>query len=209
VTPGLYCSVVTTDVDDFYDNRFVYTIGVDFKIRTFERNGKIIKLQIWDTAGQERFRAITTSYYRGADGIIMVYDVNQPRTLNSISREWIKAVQAYAKRDPELLVVGNKMDLMETHSLSAEDTAEMEERIDELKQSGVRDIVKTSAKTGEQVEKAFEVLVDSMLENYLRKDRGQWKQVRQDRDQKTPSGGIHLLSPEPFGRSTSLCCGLF
>jgi len=61
--------------DDTYTDSYISTIGVDFKIRTVELDGKTIKLQIWDTAGQERFRTITSSYYRGANGIIIVYDV--------------------------------------------------------------------------------------------------------------------------------------
>jgi small GTP-binding protein len=64
---------------------FITTIGIDFKIRTIELDGKRVKLQIWDTAGQERFRTITTAYYRGAMGILLVYDVTDERSFNSMS----------------------------------------------------------------------------------------------------------------------------
>uniref|UniRef100_A0A672H509 Ras-related protein ORAB-1-like n=1 Tax=Salarias fasciatus TaxID=181472 RepID=A0A672H509_SALFA len=63
--------------DDSYTDSYISTIGVDFKIRTVDMDGKTVKLQIWDTAGQERFRTITSSYYRGAHGIIIVYDVTE------------------------------------------------------------------------------------------------------------------------------------
>lgn len=64
---------------------FITTIGIDFKIRTIELDGKRFKLQIWDTAGQERFRTITTAYYRGAMGILLVYDVTDEKSLTSKS----------------------------------------------------------------------------------------------------------------------------
>jgi Ras-related protein Rab-8A len=70
--------------DDAWTPSFITTIGIDFKIRTIELDGKRIKLQIWDTAGQERFRTITTAYYRGAMGILLVYDVTDERSFNSM-----------------------------------------------------------------------------------------------------------------------------
>jgi Ras-related protein Rab-8A len=70
--------------DDTFTTSFITTIGIDFKIRTVELDGKRIKLQIWDTAGQERFRTITTAYYRGAMGILLVYDVTDESSFNSM-----------------------------------------------------------------------------------------------------------------------------
>uniref|UniRef100_A0A8C9WEL4 ZRAB1B, member RAS oncogene family a n=1 Tax=Scleropages formosus TaxID=113540 RepID=A0A8C9WEL4_SCLFO len=72
--------------DDTYTESYISTIGVDFKIRTIELDGKTIKLQIWDTAGQERFRTITSSYYRGAHGIIVVYDVTDQESYNNVKQ---------------------------------------------------------------------------------------------------------------------------
>merc|ERR1712006_60493 len=77
--------------DDTYTESYISTIGVDFKIRTINLDGKCVKLQIWDTAGQERFRTITSSYYRGAHGIIVVYDVTDRETFNNVKNGYMKS----------------------------------------------------------------------------------------------------------------------
>jgi Ras-related protein Rab-8A len=81
---GKSCCLLRFSEDSFTPS-FITTIGIDFKIRTIELDGKRVKLQIWDTAGQERFRTITTAYYRGAMGILLVYDVTDERSFNSWS----------------------------------------------------------------------------------------------------------------------------
>ncbi|XP_077462239.1 ras-related protein ORAB-1-like isoform X2 [Stigmatopora argus] len=96
--------------DDTYTERRIRTIGVDFKIRTIELDGKTIQLQIWDTAGQERFRTITSSYYRGVDGIIIVYDVTDQESFNNVN-EWLQEIDRYASENVNKLLVGNKCDL--------------------------------------------------------------------------------------------------
>ena len=72
--------------DDQFNTSFISTIGIDFKIKTVDIDGKRVKLQIWDTAGQERFHTITTSYYRGANGIMMVYDITNPKSFDNITK---------------------------------------------------------------------------------------------------------------------------
>lgn len=96
--------------DDTYSDTYISTIGVDFKIRTIEFDGKIVKLQIWDTAGQERFRTITSSYYRGAHGIIVVYDVTDQDSFQNVKR-WFTEIEHYADPKVHRLLVGNKCDL--------------------------------------------------------------------------------------------------
>ncbi|CCF56465.1 hypothetical protein KAFR_0B01660 [Kazachstania africana CBS 2517] len=97
-------------VEDKFSPSFITTIGIDFKIKTVDINGKKVKLQLWDTAGQERFRTITTAYYRGAMGIILVYDVTDERTFTNI-KQWFKTVNDHANDDAQLLLVGNKSDM--------------------------------------------------------------------------------------------------
>uniref|UniRef100_A0A3Q0RJ83 small monomeric GTPase n=1 Tax=Amphilophus citrinellus TaxID=61819 RepID=A0A3Q0RJ83_AMPCI len=78
--------------EDAFNSTFISTIGIDFKIRTIELDGKKIKLQIWDTAGQERFRTITTAYYRGAMGIMLVYDITNEKSFENI-KNWIRNIE--------------------------------------------------------------------------------------------------------------------
>ena len=78
--------------DDAFNTTFISTIGIDFKIKTIELRGKKIKLQIWDTAGQERFHTITTSYYRGAMGIMLVYDIANAKSFDNIAK-WLRTIQ--------------------------------------------------------------------------------------------------------------------
>ncbi|KAH0666098.1 hypothetical protein KY285_027304 [Solanum tuberosum] len=89
------------------------------KIRTVEQDGKTIKLQIWDTAGQERFRTITSSYYGGAHGIIVVYDVTDQESFNNV-KQWLSEIDRYASDSVNKLLVGNKCDLTAQKVVSTE-----------------------------------------------------------------------------------------
>ena len=95
--------------DDTFTESYISTIGVDFRFRTVKIEKKTVKLQIWDTAGQERFRTITSAYYRGADGIIMVYDVTSEESFRHVY-DWLNEVDRYAAEDTCKLLVGNKAD---------------------------------------------------------------------------------------------------
>ena len=93
------------------------SIGIDFKIRTIELDGKKIKLQIWDTAGQERFRTITTAYYRGAMGIMLVYDITNEKSFDNI-KNWIRNIEEHASADVEKMILGNKCDMNDRRQVS-------------------------------------------------------------------------------------------
>ena len=104
-------SLLLRAADDVFSESYITTIGVDFKIRSDEASN--IKLQIWDTAGQERFRTITTSYYKGAGVFIIVFDVTNRESFESVANNWIPQIKTLtdpAKACP-ILLVGNKADL--------------------------------------------------------------------------------------------------
>lgn len=133
--------------DDTYTESYISTIGVDFKIRTIQLDGKTIKLQIWDTAGQERFRTITSSYYRGAHGIIVVYDVTEVESFNNV-RQWLHEIDRYASEAVNKLLVGNKSDLIAKKQVETQ-TAK------DLAVSLSIPFLETSAKSATNVEQAF------------------------------------------------------
>ncbi len=107
-------SILTQFADNKFTENYLTTIGVDFRFKTIKHESKNIKFQIWDTAGQERFRTITSAYYKGADGIIMVYDVTDPSSLEDIEQFWIPEAYNYCDRSIDVILLGNKSDCPST-----------------------------------------------------------------------------------------------
>lgn len=131
------------------------TVGVDFKVKFIEMDGKKVKLTIWDTAGQERFRTLTSSYYRGAQGVILVYDVANRETFESLKKTWIKELQTYANMEKLILmVVGNKVD--KVREVGTEEGQQLAEELQAL-------FMEASAKTRVGVIAAFEELVFKIM----------------------------------------------
>ncbi|CAM0958697.1 unnamed protein product [Alopecurus aequalis] len=144
--------------DDAYVDTYISTIGVDFKIRTVELDGKSVKLQIWDTAGQERFRTITSSYYRGAHGIIIVYDVTDMESFNNV-KQWLSEIDRYASDSVCKLLVGNKCDLVDSKVVDTEEAKAFAESL------GMT-FLETSAKESINVETAF-LTMSSEIKNRM------------------------------------------
>ena len=145
--------------DDSFTPSFITTIGIDFKIRTVEMEGKRIKLQIWDTAGQERFRTITNAYYRGAMGILLVYDVTDERSFNNI-RNWIRNTEQFASEGVDKILIGNKCDMGEKRVVERE-------RAEALAQEYGLKFVETSAKANIGVEEAFMTLAKDIKKRLI------------------------------------------
>ena len=144
----------------FVENKFLKnhlaTIGIDFKTKTLNINNQEIKLKIWDTAGQERFRNITTQYYKGADGIVLVYDVTDEASFEKI-RDWMDQISSNTQRDEiGLVLLGNKCD-MDPRVVTEDMGNKMAE---DLKIS----YFETSALTGQGIKEAFEKLTRDIMQ---------------------------------------------
>jgi len=149
-------SILLRFTDDDFEEGQPCTIGVDFKTKTMELNGKTINLSIWDTAGQEKFRSLTSSYYRGTHGIILVYDVSKRSTFTSIEH-WLEEVENYATSpDVIKLLVANKIDMPEREITK-------EEGIKFAKQKAML-YIECSAKTKVGILQTFEELVQKMMD---------------------------------------------
>lgn len=149
-------SLLIRYTEDRFDNNTSPTIGVDFKTKKVKLDNDIVNLAIWDTAGSERFRALTPSFYRGAHGVIMVYDVTQSATFDKLD-DWLEEVNNHANR-PNLakMVVGNKID-KEGRQVSRKAGMDWARKNRSL-------FIEASSKTKEGVECAFEELVQQIID---------------------------------------------
>lgn len=174
--------------DDAFNATFISTIGIDFKIKTIELKGKKVKLQIWDTAGQERFHTITTSYYRGAMGIMLVYDITNAKSFDNIAK-WLRTIQEHANSDVEKMILGNKCDMEDKRVISKERGDAM------ARENGVK-FMETSAKTNVNIERAFLEFSESILDKT--------HSIQEPSKQDLPS----LTNPGGHGGASQRCCSI-
>jgi small GTP-binding protein len=150
---SLLCSFAE---DGVYNSTFSPTFGIDFKIKTVQCRDKRIKLQFWDTAGQERFRSVTSSYYRGAMGVLLVYSISDLTTFASVGR-WLGAVEELASPGLPVMLVGNKADLATERQVA-------QVRGEEAARRHGLAFLETSARSGAGVRAAFLCLVEAILD---------------------------------------------
>ena len=143
-------------VDDIWNDTFVPTIGVDFKIKTFDIDEKKIKMQIWDTAGQERFKNIIASYYRGAHGILLIYDVTDKDSFKNLNN-WLIEIEKNASKNVLKVLIGNKSDLEDKRVITYNQGKDFADTY------GLK-FIETSAKKNLNVNEAFETLGRELMQ---------------------------------------------
>ncbi|KAL8141270.1 hypothetical protein V2J09_007291 [Rumex salicifolius] len=136
------------------------TIGVEFATRSINVDDKIVKAQIWDTAGQERYRAITSAYYRGAVGALLVYDITRHVTFENIQR-WLKELRDHTESNIVIMLVGNKADLRHLRSVSLDDAKSYADRENMI-------FIETSALESTNVEKSFSEVLTGIYHVHTR-----------------------------------------
>jgi len=174
--------------NDSFSPTFITTIGIDFKIKNVEIDSKRIKLQIWDTAGQERFRTIATSYFRGAQGILLVYDVTDRRSFESI-RNWVSQIQQHADVHVNKILIGNKCDMLDEKVVSTEEGQKL------AKEFGI-DFWEASAKNDINVEQSF-ICLARAVKNRLVADGVGGPASKQ---------GMQLSGAKAGGKAKNSCC---
>jgi Ras-related protein Rab-11A len=172
------------------------TIGVEFATRSIQVDSKTIKAQIWDTAGQERYRAITSAYYRGAVGALLVYDISKHQTYENVTR-WLKELRDHADANIVIMLVGNKSDLRHLRAVPTEEAKA-------FASENHLSFIETSALDASNVELAFQNILTEIYRIVSSKalDNGDSSQA--------PAGGgisIELSKPADGGASNSgKCC---
>lgn len=172
-----------------FSQNLMNSIGVDFKLKNIMIDTKRIKLQIWDTAGQERFRTITTTYYKGAQAIIIVFDLTDKDSFDHL-KTWLADIDKYAKEGVMKVLVGNKCDLVEKREVSSEMVRDFS------KKYGM-EYVETSAKDASNVESLFV----STTKTFISNSSGQTK-----KNQKDFTPGISLSNTQQKTEEKKDCC---
>ena len=144
--------------DDTFQDAYLSTISFDFKFKSITlNNGKEVRVQLWDTAGQERFRSITKSYYKGAHGIILMYDVTNRKTYDNI-KKWLNQIRDETGNRISIILVANKIDCEELRQVTKEEG-------ESLAKSCNLSIFEASAKDSINVKESFQFLAEKINEN--------------------------------------------
>lgn len=182
-------------VDDLFDRQYNTTIGIDFSLKHYNIDGTQVKIQIWDTAGQERFKAITKSYYRGANAVIIVYDITKIESFMNV-KKWIEDLKGVSLNNVKICLIGNKADLVSQRVISVENGLEVARYNNAL-------FFETSALTGDNVHEFFLYLVKELLYGRISHE----KTLESDNaKEQTNFLSIPITNPFSSQPKTKSCC---
>ena len=173
-------SMLLRFVDSVWNDAFIPTIGVDFKVKTLEINNKRVKMQIWDTAGQERFRTVVSTYFRGAHGILLLYDVTNKDSFKNLEN-WLIEIEKNSNQKVLKILIGNKCDLTEDREITTEEGQTFANR------NGM-EFMETSAKMNTNVSEAFTTLGKLMIEFNSKTNTNQGQKSGEVKTLKSNSG---------------------
>ena len=184
-------NLINRFASDKFDTNSKATIGVEFVYKTLKINKEVIKIEVWDTAGQERYRAITSSYYKGAKGAIIVYDITNEDSFNNVE-SWMNEVTKKGQRDIQFLLLGNKKDLVNDREVSEEKGIEKARELN-------MHLFEASALEKTNVNEAFNYLMREIyMEIRMQKNRNV-----SDNDEKIDQAGIALNTNK---KEKKKCC---
>jgi len=163
-------NIIKKYVNDEFSSDTKATVGVEFFYKTFKINNDIIKLEIWDTAGQERYKSITSAYYRGSRGALIVYDITRVSSFESIER-WMSEINEKVTGSLKMLVIGNKVDLEEERKVS------IEEALSKAQSLSVP-LLETSALESTNIDKAFKLLLKEMYKEFKKQQNIEKKDIK-------------------------------
>ncbi|XP_047972467.1 ras-related protein RABA5a-like [Salvia hispanica] len=178
--------------DEFHPNS-KSTIGVEFQTQKMTINGKEVKAQIWDTAGQERFRAVTSAYYRGAVGALLVYDISRRLTFDSVGR-WLNELHTHSDMNVVTILVGNKSDLKEAREVTTAEGRALAEAQDLF-------FIETSALDSSNVIVAFQKVVKEIY-NILSRKVMQSQELKEKDPEWMGNGKTVVLKAEDENKET-------
>ena len=184
----------TSIVYRYFENKFnesiLSTIGIDFKTKYIKVRDASVKVLIWDTAGQERFKNITASYYRGGNGVLVVYDITDRDSFENLN-SWLIEIEKNANKNVYKLLIGNKCDLEDKRKVTYQEGKE-------FASSNGMQFIETSAKTDTKVKDAFEMLTQEIIKSNITKDKGMEKKDKT----------VHLATKgaEISTKSNKKCC---
>ena len=167
------------------------TVGVEFGSKQFSVEGHQIKAQIWDTAGQERYKAITSAYYKGAKGAFIVYDITRKNTFETVNK-WVSDITAAADKKITLILIGNKNDLEDQRQVT-KDVGE-----EKAKELGLA-FMETSACSGENLDKAFQMMINEIYKKYQ-------EDVVGETQESTVQQGKDITLDKTKGKQKKKCC---